>query len=170
MKKIIAIYCSLFLAIVFTACSVSYGFQGGKLNYDIVKTITIQDFVNRAPLVNPDLAPTFDRALRDRFVEQTRLTAVDNNADIEIEGEITGYGIMGTAVKEDAYASQTRLTISIRVIYTNNKEEGSDVDQTFTAFREFPASSSLEEVQGSLVSEIVTELVDMIYNATVANW
>ncbi|MDR0833479.1 MAG: LPS assembly lipoprotein LptE [Candidatus Symbiothrix sp.] len=170
MKKIIFWSLVIGHCLLLTACSFSYGFQGGKLNYDIVKTITIQDFTNRATLVNPNLAPTFDRALRDRFVEQTRLTAVDNNADITIEGEITGYDIMGTAVKEDAYASQTRLTISIHVIYTNFKEEGNDVDQTFTAFREFPASSSLSEVEDTLVREIVTELVDMIYNATVANW
>jgi hypothetical protein len=169
MKRLIVIYCIL-LSTVLTACSISYGFQGGKLNYDIVKTITIQDFANRATLVNPNLAPTFERALRDRFVEQTRLTAVNANADIEIEGEITGYDIMGTAVKDDAYASQTRLTVSIRISYTNHKEEGSDVNQTFTAFREFPASSSLTDVEDALVNEIVTEIVDMIYNATVANW
>ncbi|GHT47138.1 hypothetical protein AGMMS49965_25060 [Bacteroidia bacterium] len=163
-------YCTLLPTIFLTACSISYGFQGGKLNYDVVKTITIQDFPNRATLVNPNLAPTFERALRDRFVEQTRLTAVNNNADIEIEGEITGYDIMGTAVKEDAYASQTRLTVGIRVSYTNHKEDGSDVNQTFTAFREFPASSSLTDVEDALINEIVKEIVDMVYNATVANW
>ncbi|WP_055430460.1 LptE family protein [Candidatus Symbiothrix dinenymphae] len=170
MKKLIKSCSCILLMLVGIGCSVSYSFQGGKLNYEVVKTITIQDFMNRAALVNPNLAPTFDRALRDRFVEQTRLTAVENNADIDIEGEITGYDLMGTAVKDDAYASQTRLTVSIRVRYTNNKEEGANVDQTFTAFREFPASSNLSDVEDGLVREIVTELVDMIYNATVANW
>jgi hypothetical protein len=153
-----------------SSCSFTYSFQGGKLNYDIVKTIVIQDFPNRAPLVYPPLSQVFDQSLRNRFIEQTRLVPVSNNGDIEIEGEITNYDVQGTAVKEDAYASQTRLTISVRLRYTNNKEPDSDVDQTFSAFREYPSERSLDEVQDGLIREIVDELIDMIYNATVANW
>lgn len=148
----------------------SYSFQGGKLNYDVVKTITIQDFPNRAALVYPPLAYAFDQALRNRFIEQTRLVSVPNNGDIQIEGEITGYNIQGTAVREDAFASQTRLTITVRVVYTNNKEQDSDVDQVFSSFREYPSDRQLEDVQDGLIDEMVRELVDMIYNATVGNW
>jgi hypothetical protein len=63
-----------------------------------------------------------------------------------------------------------KLTITIRVKYTNNKEPDSDVDQTFSSFREYDANIPLSDVEDSLVREIVEELVDMIYNATVANW
>ncbi|GHT45845.1 hypothetical protein FACS189440_02660 [Bacteroidia bacterium] len=160
----------VFLLIFLQACSVSYSFQGGKLNYDIVKTITIQDFPNRAPLVYPPLSQAFDQALRSRYIEQTRLVPVSNNGDIEIEGEITGYDVQGMAVKEDAYASRTRLTITVRVKYTNHKELNSDVDQSFSASREFDAARSIDEVQDALIREIVDELIDQIYNATVANW
>ncbi|MCC8146678.1 MAG: LPS assembly lipoprotein LptE [Bacteroidales bacterium] len=153
------------------SCSLSYSFQGGNINYDLVKTITIQDFPNRAPLVYPSLSQTFDQALRNRFIEQTRLVAVPNNGDIEIEGEITGYDIQGMAVKEDAFASRARLTITVKVRYTNNKEPESDVDQSFSASREFDSGQTLDPgVQENLNREIVDELIDMIYNATVANW
>ncbi|GHU69775.1 hypothetical protein FACS189413_09170 [Bacteroidia bacterium] len=160
----------VFFLLVYSSCSVSYSFQGGKLNYDVVKTITIQDFPNRAALVYPPLAPALDQALRSRFIEQTRLMPVNNNGDIEIEGEITGYNVQGTAVKDDAYASRTKLTITVHVRYTNQKEEGGNVDQSFSAFREYDATRSLDEVQDGLIREIVDELIDMIYNATVANW
>lgn len=153
------------------SCSVSYSFQGGKINYDLVKTVSIQEFPNRAPLVQPTLAQTFDQALRNRFVEQTRLVSVPNNGDIEIEGEITGYNIQGVAVTEDAYASRARLTIIVKVRYINNKEPDSDVNSTFSASREFDSSQMLDaSVQERLDREIVDELIDMIYNATVANW
>ncbi|MDR0546633.1 MAG: LPS assembly lipoprotein LptE, partial [Dysgonamonadaceae bacterium] len=155
----LSLICLLPLAL---ACTVSYSFQGGKLNYDVVKTVTIQDFPNRAALVHPPLAPALDQALRSRFIEQTRLMPVDNNGDIEIEGEITGYDVQGTAVKDDAYASRTKLTITVHVRYTNQKEEGSNVDQSFSAFREFDATHSLNEVQDGLIREIVDELIDMI--------
>jgi hypothetical protein len=161
---------SVIILCFLTACSVSYSFQGGKLNYELVKTITIKDFPNRAALMYPPLAPAFDQALRNRFIEQTRLKEVANNGDIEIEGEITGYDVQGTAVKEDAYASRTKLTISVRVKYTNHKEANSDVEQTFSAFQEYDAGRSLDEVQDALIRDIVDEIIDQIYNATVGNW
>ena len=164
---------SLFIILfssILNACSMSYSFQGGRLNYDVVKTITIQDFPNRAALVEPSLSHIFDQALRNRFIEQTRLVPVPNNGDIQIEGEITGYDIQGMAVREDAFASQTRLTITVRVIYTNNKEQDSDIDQSFSSFREYPSDRQLQDVQDGLIREIVSDLIDMIYNATVGNW
>jgi len=160
----------LFFSFILYSCSFSYSFQGGKLNYDVVKTITIHDFPNRATLVYAPLAQVFDQALRNRYIEQTRLVPVSNNGDIQIEGEITGYDIQGTAVKADAFASQTRLTITVKVSYINNKEPDSDVEQSFSAFREYPSERMLDEVQDGLIREIVDELIDLIYNATVANW
>lgn len=155
---------------LFTACSITsfYSFQGGRLNYDFVKTITIREFPNRTPNY-PLLSQVLDQALRKRYIEQTRLVPVDNNGDIEIEGEITGYNIQGMAVKEN-FESLTRLTITVRVKYTNHKEQNSDIDQTFSAFQEFDAARSIDEVQDNLVSQIIDELVDKIYNETVANW
>lgn len=154
---------------IFVACSISYKFEGGSINYDMTKTIHISEFPNRTPNY-PLLTQVFDLALRKRFIEQTRLKETSNDADIEIEGEITGYQLTGQAVREDDYASKTRLSVSIRVRYINNKEANKDVDQTFSAFREFDSNSPLESVEGQLIEEIVNEIVDMIYNATVANW
>ncbi|MDR2691211.1 MAG: LPS assembly lipoprotein LptE [Dysgonamonadaceae bacterium] len=154
---------------IWGACSISYKLEGGSINYDMTKTILISEFPNRTPNY-PLLTQVFDLALRKRFIEQTRLKETGNNADIEIEGEITGYQLTGQAVKEDDYASKTRLTVSIRVRYINHKEAGKDVDQSFSAFREFDSSSPLESVESQLIEEIVNEIVDMIYNATVANW
>jgi len=164
-KKLVCIL----LPLILSACKISYfGFDGGKLNYDLVKTITIREFPNRTPNY-PLLSQVLDQALRKRYIEQTRLVQVNNNADIELEGEITGYTIQGMAVK-DNFESLTRLTITVRVKYTNNKEAGSDVDQSFSAYQEFDAQDPIEKVQEELVRQIVDELVDKIYNETVANW
>jgi hypothetical protein len=157
-------------ALLTASCSFSYKFEGGSINYDLTKTVRIQEFPNHAALIYPQLAQVFDQQLRSRFIEQTRLRPVDNNADIEISGEITRYEIQGLAVKEDAYASQTRLTIAVRIQYINNKESNKDVDQTFSAFREYSSERNLDDVQDQLCREICEDLVDQIYNATVANW
>jgi hypothetical protein len=156
-------------AFFLTTCSVSYKFEGGSVNYDYTKTIKITAFPNRTPYY-PQLTQVFDLALRKRFIEQTRLKEVNNNGDIEIEGEITNFDVKGMAVKEDAYSSRTRLSITVHLQYTNNKEAGKNVDKTFSAFQEFDNTSSLDEVQDGLIKIIVDELIDQIYNSTIANW
>jgi hypothetical protein len=160
------ISCTVFFLV---SCSVSYKFEGGSVNYDLTKTIHISDFPNRTPFYSP-LSQMFNLALRKRFIEQTRLKEVSANADIELEGEITNFDIMGMAVKADAYSSQTRLTITVHLQYINNKEAGKNVDSSFSAFQEFPSTQSVNDVQDQLVPKIIDDLVDQIYNATVANW
>ena len=130
----------------------------------------IQDFPNQAPLVYPQLSQLFTEGLKDIYVRQTRLEMVNNNGDLELEGEITGYDLSNTAVKEDAYASLTKLTVTVRVRYSNRVNPDEDFEQSFSAYREFDANTMLEQVQEELCTEIIEELVDQIYNATVANW
>ena len=158
-----------FVLFLLTSCRISYGFEGGSINYDFTKTISIADFPNRTPFYSP-MSSMFNSALRKRFIEQTRLKEVSSNADIELEGEITGFDVVGTAVKQDAYSSQTRLTVTIRVQYINNKQAGKDLDQSFSASQEFPSTESINDVQDQLVKIIIDDIVDLIYNATVASW
>lgn len=158
------------LVVFVTACSVSYKFNGASIDYTKVKTITIKDFPNQAPLVYPALSQMFTEELKDIYIRQTRLQMVNNNGDLDLEGEITGYDLTPMAVKEDAYASQTKLTITVRVRYSNRANPEEDFEQTFSAYREFDANQMLQQVQEELCTEITEELVDQIYNATVANW
>jgi len=156
-------------ALLMVSCSISYKFDSGTINYDITKTIRIEQFPNRTAAY-PEMSQQFDLALRKRFIEQTKLKEVESNADIEITGEITGFDVTGMAVKEDAYASMTNLTVTVRVHYVNNKEENKDLDQAFSASKEFDSSQSLDSVQDELVKAIIKELVDKIYNSTFGNW
>ena len=153
-----------------TACSISYKFNGASIDYTKVKTIMISDFTNQASYVNPTLAPEFTEELKDIYIRQTRLEQVKSNGDLALEGEITGYDFTPMAVKEDAIASQTRLTITVRVRYMNNTNPDEDFEQSFSAYREFDSNLMLQQVESSLCAEIIEEIVDQVYNATVANW
>lgn len=159
------------LILIFQACSISYKFNGAALDYDIYKTISISQFPIRAALVYPPLQQTFENQITDMITRQTRLRVVDsNNTDLRLEGEITGYTLSPQAVNEDAYASQTRLTITVRVKYIDNKKEGQDIDQTFSAYRDFSSTELLTDVQDELCTQISKELSDLIFNATIGNW
>lgn len=159
----------LFISLV-TACKISYTPNGTSIDYTKVKTITIKDFPNQAPMVYPPLAQQFTEGLKDIYVRQTRLSLVNNNGDLELEGEITGYDLAAMAVQEDALSSRTKLTITVKVRYANRTNAEEDFEQSFSAYREFDSSRMLQDVQDELCTEIIEELADQIYNATVANW
>ncbi len=160
----------LIMALSWQSCRISYKLNGAALDYNIYHTIHVSEFPIRAALVYPPLQQTFENELLDYITRNTRLRTVDGAADLQMEGEITGYNLSPQAVTEDAYASKTRLTITVRVKYIDNKQEGKDVDQTFSAYRDFDSSQMLTDVQDELCSQISKELVDLIYNATLGNW
>ncbi len=151
-------------------CTISYKFNGAALDYNIYHTIRVSEFPIRAALVYPPLQQTFELELLDYIARNTRLQTVDGASDLELEGEITGYNLSPQAVTEDAYASRTRLTITVRIKYIDNKQEGKDIDQTFSAYRDFDSSEMLTDVQDELCQQISKELVELIYNATLGNW
>lgn len=170
MKKSGIIYLFLVLSVIMAGCTISYKFNGASIDYTKVKTISIKDFPNQAPLVYPPLSQQFTEGVKDIYVRQTRLSLVRDNGDLELEGEITGYDLTPMAVKEDAYSSKTKLTITVKVRYTNRTNADEDFEQSFSAYREFDSNVMLQDVQDQLCSEIIEELADQIYNSTVANW
>ena len=158
------------MAFTLTGCIPSFRMNGTAINYDIYKTIDISEFPIRAALVYPPLQQTFENKLLDYVTRQTRLQEVDGPADIELTGEITGYSLSPQAVGTDVYATETRLTITVRVKYTDNKNPANNLDQTFSAYRQFSSSLMLTDVQDDLCNQISEELVNLIFNATLGNW
>lgn len=166
-KKIAGI---ISLLLFFSACSISYTFNNATIDYTKVQSISIKDFPNQAPNVYPPLAQRLTEEIKDVYTRQTRLQILKANGDLDLEGEITGYDLTPMAVKDDAFSSQTRLTITIRVRYANRATPQDDFEQNFSAYREFDANRMITEVQDELCEQIIKELVDQIYNSTVANW
>ncbi|MDR1201879.1 MAG: LPS assembly lipoprotein LptE [Tannerellaceae bacterium] len=158
------------LGILCVACSISYSFTGSSIDYETTKTITISDFPNQAPLIYPPLAQKFTEELKDLFIRRTKLQMISANGDIDLEGEITGYDLAPMAIKEDAYSSMTKLTLTIRVRYANRSNPDKDFEQSFSANREFNSNQMLETVQDALNEELVKEITEQIFNSTVADW
>lgn len=152
------------------SCSISYKLNGAAIDYSVYKTVSVGNFPIRAALVYPPLQPLFENELLNYIQRNTRLQTTDGPSDLHIDGEITGYNLTPQAVTENAYASQTRLTINVRVKYTDSKNPEKDVDQTFSAYRDFDSSQMLTDVQDQLCEEISKELVTLIFNATLGDW
>ncbi|MFY9117586.1 MAG: LptE family protein [Dysgonamonadaceae bacterium] len=158
------------ICILMESCSISYGFDGASIDYNTTKTLYLANFPNQAQLIYPPLEQRFNEDLKDVFIRNTRLQLVNQNADLEIEGEIIGYELTPMAVQEDAFASETRLTMTVRMRYRNNKVEGQDKEETISAYRNFPSDRLLTDVQDQLIKELSGEIIDQIFNATMSNW
>ncbi|RUT72916.1 LptE family protein [Ancylomarina longa] len=158
------------IAIVATACKVSYSFTGGTLSPE-VKTFSVQYFPNRAPLVNPNLSNQFIEALKEKFRSQTSLDEiVDGEGHLNFDGEITGYRTQALDIKAGEIAATNRLTVTIRVRFTNEIEPDNDFDKSFSAFADYDSTQQLSDVEDGLVVEILDQIIDDIYNESVVNW
>lgn len=167
MKKILSLIAVLLLM---PGCAISYKFNGASIDYSTTHSISIADFPNMAALVYPPLSNDLSEGIRDLFARQTRLEILRKNGDLELEGEITGYDIAQMAIAADSYASETKLTITVRVRFTNNKKPEDSFEKTYTAFQTFDANKLLTDVQDELCATMITEIAENIYNDTVAKW
>lgn len=157
------------LVFVIAGCRVNYSFTGASISPD-VKTVTIDYFPNNAPLVVPVLSRSFTDALRDYFTSQTNLLLVDRGGDLKLEGAITGYTVVPVAIQGNETAAMNRLTITIRVKFTNRKNEKQNFDNDFSRYLDFPSSQNLSSVQEQLIKEIDDQLIQDIFNKAVVNW
>jgi len=169
MSKRLVIF-SLISIVLASSCAISYKFNGASIDYSKVRSIAIIDFTNQATLIYPPMVTSFNETLKDSYTKQTRLALIKRNGDLQVEGEITGYTLTPLSIGSDSYAAETRLTMTVRVRFTNNTNTEENFERSFSANRTFPSTSTLEEVQDQLVTEMIEEIVDNIYNATVANW
>ena len=162
----------VFVALVFTACKVSYSFTGASIAPN-VKTFSVYYFPNRAKLVNPNLSQLLTQGpdgLENKLIKQTSLNQIKENGDLEFSGQITEYDVKPMNISTGDLATQNRLTISIKVKYTNNKDHEQDWEKTFTEYEDFDSNRSLSDAEDALVTEIIKKLADDIFNASVANW
>ena len=151
------------------ACTISYSLTGASIAPD-VKTVSVQYFVNRAPLGLANLEQYFTDELKDKFKSQTKLIVVNDLGHLNFEGEITKYDIRPMAITGDETASQNRLSITVHVKFTNEIEPDYNFDTNFTQFADYDSDQDLSSVEQTLVEEITEKLIEDIFNKSVVNW
>ena len=157
-------------AMLLAACSVSYKFNGASIDYSKTKTIQIADFPIRSSYVWGPMASIFNNNLKDQYANNTRLIQVKRNGDMKIEGEITQYNQRNKAVTSEGSSAQTELSMTVNVRFTNNANHKEDFERQFSATATYENTQTLSSVQEELVTQMVKNITDQIFNATVANW
>lgn len=156
-------------AVIVHSCGI-YSFTGTSIQSE-VKTVTINYFEYKALKVNPSLSNQMTEAMQDKFLKLTKLEQVEMDGDLEVIGAITGYDVKATAVTANESVAQNRLTVTVKVSFVNRKfPEDNFEDKSFSAYQDFDATQALESVESTLCEDIVEQLCEDIFNATVAQW
>ena len=159
--------CVLALAFVCHGCGI-YSFSGASIPAE-AKTVSVDYFPNHAQLVNPLLSNNLTNALRDAMTNQTTLDMVESGGDLAFEGEITDYKTTPVAITGQT-AAMNRLTVTVKVRFSNRLDETKDFEQSFSRYEDYPSDQELNSVQESLTSTIIDALVEDIFNKALVNW
>ncbi|HLT82373.1 MAG TPA: LptE family protein [Cyclobacteriaceae bacterium] len=161
------------LSVAMHGCGV-YSFTGGGTQ---ANTITIEDIYNNADMGPANMGQDLTNQLKNYFVQNTKLSVVQEDGELHMTGEISGYTLsqiapVATGQPDDFNpASMTRLTITVRISYTDTIDETKSFrDKTFSFYKDFPNDQNLSDVEDAYVREIFERLVNDIFNASVANW
>ncbi|MCS6991565.1 MAG: LPS assembly lipoprotein LptE [Chitinophagales bacterium] len=152
----------------FCACGI-YSFTGASVPPS-AQTATVQFFPNHAPIVVPALSQQFTEALKNKIQSTTNLTLVSSNGDLEFSGAITDYRIQPQAASANEIAAVNRLLITVQVDFTNRADDNLSWSASFTRYADYSSSADLTAVQDRLITEIVDQLVEDIFNKALANW
>ncbi len=167
LKTVLFVLMSVYLM---SGCKVSYSLTGASIDYNKTKTITIETFSNRAAYQWAPMAPMFNTTISDRYNNQTKLRQVRRDGDLLLSGEITSYDQTNKSISADGYSSMVQLKMTVKVKFTNNKKHEDDFERSFSASREYDSSQQLSAVQEELVQQMIDDIVDQVFNATVAKW
>ena len=151
------------------SCKITYSFTGVAINPQI-KTVSIQYFDNRAPLVQATLSQVFTDALRDKIQGQTSLNLVTGYGDVDFSGEIKNYETRPQAITGSETAALNRLSITVRVKFENAVEPDKNFDTSFTRYEDYDSSKDLSSVEDELIKLIIENIIEDIFNKAFVNW
>lgn len=160
----------LLLAGLLTACTISYKFTGTSIDYTKTKTISLDKFPIRANYVWSPMESMFYNTLSDAYAQKTKLKVLKRDGDLQLAGEIVEYSQTNKSIGSEGFSTQVQLKVVVNVRFVNTKNHEKDFEQRFSATADYDSSKQLTAVQDELVQEIIEDIVDQIFNATVADW
>jgi len=134
-----------------------------------VKTVKVNFFENRARYINPLLSPRLTEKLRQKIVNQTRLSQTNGEAHYEISGTITDYSVSTSGIS-DKQSSMNNLNVTVNIIFKNRLDEKKNFENSITRNFPFSATRSLQQAEAELNDAIINNMSDEIFNKIFSNW
>ena len=127
-------------------------------------------FTNNTTLGGPTISQKFTEKLRDVVSSQTNLALMKQNGDLQFEGSIIDYNVAPVAIQSGDQAALNRLTVTVKVKYSNKFDATKNFDQSFSRFADFEASKTISAIENDLLTEINRQLTEDIFNKAFNNW
>ena len=164
---------SVFAIFTLSSCgsmSGGYSLSGAAIQPDW-QTIYVATFPNYAPQQNPTLSQDLTIAVQDIFRSRTKLKLNSNeNSDLIIEGEISGYDVVPQAIQSNDIAAENRLKKKKKIRYINNKDETKSYERTFSAFQPYDGNAMLSTVEPNIVPKIIEDIRDQVFASIAMDW
>lgn len=160
------VYLLLLISMLGNAC---YSFKDVSIPPE-VKTARIQYIENKARIVNPQLSQRLTDRLRQKVINQTRLSQTNSDeAHYDVSGYISDYYVTTSGISGQQAASN-RLNVSVRIIFKNRLDEKKNFEADITRNIDFSSTRSLAQAEAELTDVLVQNLVDEIFNRIFSNW
>ena len=161
----------LILLIVLSGGCLRYSFTGVSIPADI-STIYIPFFSDNSSSGLNNLSDQLNEALINRFVNQTRLQLVDSEdqADIILNGTITGYSNQPFSVSGDQTASLNRVQITVNGTFLYTRDEDPIWNRSFTGQAEYDPSENPLEGEISAATDAMDRIAQNMFNDSVGRW
>jgi hypothetical protein len=151
------------------ASTCKYSFKDVSIEPE-VKTFRVNYLENKAPYVNTQLSPQLTEKLKQKIIGTTRLRQTnDDNAHYDISGYVSQYNTSTVGISNSA-SSVNRLTVGFHLSFKNTLNEKKNFETDVSRTFDFDANRSLSDVESSLNNDIVSNIVDEIFNKIFSNW
>jgi len=134
-----------------------------------IKTVRVFFIENKARYINPQLSPKLSDKLRQKIINQTRLSQTNNDADYEISGYISDYSVNTSGISQQQVASNN-LNVTVHIIFKNRQDEKKNFETDITRNFPFSASKSLTHTEAEVNEQMVNNITEEIFNRIFSNW
>ncbi|TXK45807.1 hypothetical protein FVR03_11995 [Pontibacter qinzhouensis] len=162
---------SCLLLLLTSGCGV-YSFTGVNISPDI-RTISIQNFENASGEGPANLTQVVTNTFKEYYQRNTNLNMLQREGDLQVEGEIVSFSITPAAVQREGdfdRASLNRLTLGVKVRFTNTKNSEDDFDQTFSISQDFAQDVDINQIPTTAITQLAERLAIDVFNKSLANW
>ena len=156
------------MLVVLSGCGV-YSFTG--IDDSGAETFAVNYLRTQTPLASEAFAQRLTEGMKDLVLQRSALDVVADDADLTYSGFITAYAVRPVSNQSNETAALSRLTVTLRISYTNQKEPEKSFDnRTFSEFVDFDANLDFASVETTLWDELLDKLTQSVFNASLGNW
>ncbi len=157
--------------LIFLSGCISYSFTGTSIPSD-VQTVYIPFFPDRSQSGLGDLSDRLNRALVNRFINQSRLSLANDQetSDAWLEGAVQSYVNRPFSIGGNEQANRNEVQISVRATFQFTSDEEPVYTKTFSGTATYDVIENPVEGELEAAETALQQISDNMFNDAVSNW